>query len=134
MRILGLLVSIAVAAAAVSVQADRKTWTLGICKPSTEADQVRVEIGSAGRNGAIKQEWVVWIRKTAEGDVQEYDVPSELSENGRISVQASSNPKGRKAHLAVFLFGKAKKVFDFDGEATHDVSAEDPDVEWRCPR
>ena len=132
MRRLGLLLLLALAAEFSIARAEDKTWTLRVCKPSTEASKVQVEIGPPGRDRSIRKDWAVWERAAAAGEVQEFDAPPEARGSQRIWVHAAASPQGRKAHLAVFFREAAKKVFDFEGEVSGDVSVEDPDADWRC--
>ncbi|MGH7857046.1 MAG: hypothetical protein ACREQY_06900, partial [Candidatus Binatia bacterium] len=108
-------------------------WTVRVCRPDTEADEVKIEVGAPGAKD--RQTLATWSRSAAsdERDVQVYEVPGNLADRGKIWVRGTAKPKDHEATLAVFHGDEAKKVFRFEGREAHDVGTGDAAAKFRCP-
>lgn len=108
------------------------SWAVQICRPATEARQVKIEVGEPGSKD---RETLVWDRSQtrSEGAVQELAVPRKFRDLGKVFVKGTAEPKNDDVLMAVVYGGKAKKVFSFSKSEKHDVSINDPDTTFDCP-
>jgi hypothetical protein len=115
-----------------SSKAGEEGWTVRVCKPATEADQVKIEVGAP--DGKDRQTLATWNRSSAGDDVEVYEVPKQLADRGKIWVRGTAKPERHAAYMGVFHGDEAKKVFEFKGHQGGNIGVSDPAAAFRCPK
>ena len=109
------------------------TWSIAVCRTSTEAKSVKIEVAEPGKK---ERDTLTWDRASTReaGSVQELAIPGRFRDLGKIWVQATAEPKDSRVSMSVLHEGQVKRVFSFQGKEKHDVSINDPEASFDCPK
>lgn len=104
-------------------------WVVRICRGSTEASAIKIEVGKPGGEDRLLVNW--------QSDAKETDFPvsdSMLAAGDSLHVDADSEPDDGKVAMCVLYNGKPVKAMNFNDELEVTAKKTDTDANCKCPK